>query len=266
MRLIVIRHGDPDYDNDTLTEKGKREAALLAPRIAALQDIRAIYVSPFGRAQATAAPALALMGREAVTLPWLREFSYRIEDPVTGRKHVPWDLLPEYYTREPAFFDREKWYEAPLYKTNPEIGENAPLVMQGFDDLMASWGYERQRRAAYYHVNDSEKTLIRADVRPRYCHEDHPEDRDDTLLFFCHLGAELFLVGYLLGISPVLLWQGVYLAPTAVTVLNEERRHGNNAAFRIQVLGDVSHLTAGGEPVSYSGAFGPILQEPPMPK
>ena len=30
MRILLIRHGDPDYDNDTLTEKGRREAALLA--------------------------------------------------------------------------------------------------------------------------------------------------------------------------------------------------------------------------------------------
>ena len=32
MRILLIRHGDPDYVNDTLTEKGRREAALLAKR------------------------------------------------------------------------------------------------------------------------------------------------------------------------------------------------------------------------------------------
>ena len=30
MRILLIRHGDPDYEHDTLTEKGRREAALLA--------------------------------------------------------------------------------------------------------------------------------------------------------------------------------------------------------------------------------------------
>ena len=34
MRLLIIRHGDPDYTNDSLTEKGKREAELLSDRIA----------------------------------------------------------------------------------------------------------------------------------------------------------------------------------------------------------------------------------------
>ena len=30
MRILFVRHGDPDYVNDTLTEKGHREAACLA--------------------------------------------------------------------------------------------------------------------------------------------------------------------------------------------------------------------------------------------
>ena len=33
MRLLIIRHGDPDYAHDTLTEKGHREAALLAEKM-----------------------------------------------------------------------------------------------------------------------------------------------------------------------------------------------------------------------------------------
>ena len=34
MKLLLIRHGDPDYERDSLTEKGHKEAALLAERIA----------------------------------------------------------------------------------------------------------------------------------------------------------------------------------------------------------------------------------------
>ncbi|MCR5675960.1 MAG: histidine phosphatase family protein [Lachnospiraceae bacterium] len=261
MRLIFIRHADPDYEHDDLTEKGQREAALLAPRIAAIRNIREIYVSPFGRAQATARPALKLLSREAVTLPWLREFSYRIEDPLTGRLHVPWDLPPEYYTQVPQFFDKDHWYEAPLYQTNPEIPENAPAAYRGFDELMSSHGYRRHGNDAYYHVEEAASSLIPDDDRPGFDHDFHPTDDDETLLFFCHLGAELLLVGRLLGISPVLLWHGIYIAPTAVTVLNEERRYNGNAIFRLQTLGDTSHLKEGGEPVSASGAFGPVLQE-----
>ena len=207
MRLIFIRHGDPDYEHDDLTEKGSREAALLAPRMAVLGNIREIYVSPFGRAQATAKPTLELLRREAVTLPWLREFSYRIEDPLTGRLHVPWDLPPEYYTQVPLFHDRDHWYEAPIYQTNPEIAENAALVYREFDALMASYGYHRHGDDAYYHVDRPDSPAGRGipsdEDRSQYGHGFHPTDEDETLLFFCHLGAELLLVGRLLGISPV---------------------------------------------------------------
>ena len=67
MRILFIRHGDPDYVNDTLTEKGRREAAALAERAAAL-DLGTCFVSPLGRAQATAAYSLEKLGRTAVTL------------------------------------------------------------------------------------------------------------------------------------------------------------------------------------------------------
>ena len=36
MKLLLIRHGEPDYYFDDLTETGRREAALLSERIAPL--------------------------------------------------------------------------------------------------------------------------------------------------------------------------------------------------------------------------------------
>ena len=44
MRIIFIRHGDPDYEHDSLTEKGWREAALLAERVSAWR-VTDFYVS-----------------------------------------------------------------------------------------------------------------------------------------------------------------------------------------------------------------------------
>ena len=47
MKLIIIRHGDPDYSIDSLTEKGWKEAEYLADRIAKL-DVKQFYVSRAG--------------------------------------------------------------------------------------------------------------------------------------------------------------------------------------------------------------------------
>ena len=41
MRILIIRHGDPNYRDDCLTEKGKREAKLLAELEAEMEAQRA---------------------------------------------------------------------------------------------------------------------------------------------------------------------------------------------------------------------------------
>jgi broad specificity phosphatase PhoE len=48
MRILIIRHGDPDYEKDSLTQKGWHEAELLADKMEKT-DVTAFYVSPLGR-------------------------------------------------------------------------------------------------------------------------------------------------------------------------------------------------------------------------
>lgn len=47
MKLLIVRHGDPDYSIDSLTPKGWREAELLKNRLTKL-DVAAFYCSPLG--------------------------------------------------------------------------------------------------------------------------------------------------------------------------------------------------------------------------
>ena len=101
MRLIFIRHGDPDYEHDDLTPKGKREVELLTKRVCSWRNITAFYQSPLGRARATAAPTLAALGREATTCDWLQEFKYKTRmtknypnKEWVGKDVMCWDLLP----------------------------------------------------------------------------------------------------------------------------------------------------------------------------
>ena len=84
MRLIFIRHAEPDYEHNTITEKGWREAKLLAPRVQGW-NVTKFYCSPLGRAQDTSKPSLAACGREAETLEWLREFNVQAYNVVNRR-------------------------------------------------------------------------------------------------------------------------------------------------------------------------------------
>ena len=52
MRILIVRHGDPDYANDCLTEKGRVEAALLADKLEK-EKLDYFYSSPMGRARET---------------------------------------------------------------------------------------------------------------------------------------------------------------------------------------------------------------------
>ena len=50
MRIIFVRHGEPDYEHDCLTETGKLQAVDAAERLRN-EGIEEIYASPQGRAE-----------------------------------------------------------------------------------------------------------------------------------------------------------------------------------------------------------------------
>lgn len=53
MLLYIIRHGEPDYTTDTLTERGWTQAEAVGKRIYDAKIDR-IFSSPMGRAKQTA--------------------------------------------------------------------------------------------------------------------------------------------------------------------------------------------------------------------
>jgi hypothetical protein len=73
MRLLFIRHAEPDYATDSLTEKGRREAELLAKAAPSLR-MDHCFVSPLGRAGITADYCMKEIGKTAQVMPWLEEF------------------------------------------------------------------------------------------------------------------------------------------------------------------------------------------------
>ena len=102
MKLLIIRHGDPDYAVDSLTEKGWREASYLKERLLC-ENISAFYSSPHGRARDTAKPTLDALGRKDEVLPWLREFDAYVVDPESGEKRIAWDRLPREVNENPDY-------------------------------------------------------------------------------------------------------------------------------------------------------------------
>lgn len=268
MRLIFIRHGDPDYSIDNLTEKGKKEVALLTERICKWQNITDFYTSPLGRARATGAPALKKLGREAEVCNWLQEFYYPVEIPadypdkkLAGKKNICWDLLPEYLTAHSEFFDKDKWASVDYLK-KAGIDKKFKEVSEGFDKLLEKYGYIRNSKD-FYTVKDPIPNHNWSKPIEKYhlksIKDDYPQE--PTLVFFCHLGVMFAIIAHLTGLSPMQLWHGFYVAPTSITILNSEERIKGQAWFRVERLGDTNHLTNGKEEISSSGYFASLLKE-----
>lgn len=249
MRILMIRHGDPDYEHDTLTEKGRREAALLSEAAADLK-LGSYFVSPLGRARDTAAYCLKKLGLTAETLEWLEEFpakmdlnqypemrkayqNVRMKDGIYVPRCV-WDMLPSYWTAHEEYFDRKKWRESEAARCS-DLVQRYDEVTGAFDKFLEKHGYVREGKL--YKVTRAS---------------------EETITFFCHFGITCVLLSHLWNVSPFVLWHSMAFAPTSVTEVVTEERQKGIASFRGLRLGDLSHLYAGGEPASFAARFAEV--------
>lgn len=231
MKLLIIRHGDPDYSIDSLTKKGWKEAEYLSQRLKGL-EFKDIYVSPLGRAKDTASCTLKKLNRTAQECEWLREFSPLIWRP-DNKEHrsIAWDWLPQDWMTQEKFFSCDEWWEHEALQEG-KVKQEYDWVISGFDRLLEEHGYRREGR--YYRAQKA---------------------NNDTLAFFCHFGVGCVLLSHLLNVSPMLLWHGTCAAPSSVTtVVTEERRQGI-AVFRMSSFGDISHLYANQEEPAFAARF-----------
>lgn len=223
-----MRHGDPDYAKDSLTEKGWREAELLVPRLSKL-DVKNFYCSPLGRAKDTAAPTLKAVNRAAEELPWLREFEGKIRKGIKFSQC--WDRLPSEWTPEDKYYSYSEWCETKLMKS-ANTPKEYKKVCDGIDELLKKHGYEHSGRV--YRVKDS---------------------NHDTIVLFCHFAVECVILSHIFSCSPMVLWHNFVALPTSVTTLVSEEREEGTAVFRCQQFGDISHLYAAGEEAAFAARF-----------
>ncbi len=231
MRILLIRHGDPDYAIDGLTEKGKREVKLLAKKLSK-EKIDKIYCSPRGRALRTAEPTAEALGMDIEILPFMREFNVkRVRLPYMEESAIPWDILPSFINESIGAYEPTAWQNLPHIK-NSEVFEEYQSVCRAFDEILARHGYER------------ESYNYRA-VRPNH----------DTIAIFCHFGVIAVVLSHLMNCSPYSLWQHTCALPTSVTTVYTEERREGVALMRAAGFGDVSHLYAEGEPPAFAARF-----------
>ena len=228
MEIWIVRHADPDYEHDSITKKGEREAELLSEMLKKY-EFSAVYCSPLGRAQKTASYYLEKVGKTAETLRFLHEFEGQVT--VDGREEICWDRMPDYWTRIDDYYSYDKWLSVPLMRDG-NVAEKYKAVCDGIDSLFEKHGYVHEGR-------------IYKAVKPNH----------DRILLFCHFGVEAAMLSHIFSISPMILWQNFVALPTSVTRLASVEREQGKVIFNAVQFGDLSHLYAGGEEPSFSARF-----------
>ena len=223
MRLYIIRHGDPDYKNDSLTSRGKAEAQALPEYLPRLH-LTHLYTSPLGRAKSTCAPCAERLGLPVEELPWVRELTgvyYEIEGIGKCAPFVlPGEVL---YGISPT--PRYHGWEQQMYFSDSRFISLIHEMEQGSDALLARHGYVHE--GACYRVASSSQ---------------------DRIAIFCHQGIGTTWLSYLLHLPYQAGWAGMWQACTAISEITLEQRSPQWAVPRLLQMGATPHLTLAGLP------------------
>ena len=223
MFLYIIRHGDPDYKNDCLTERGKRQAEALAPRLKA-SGINRIFSSPMGRARETADPTSRLLGIPYDIEDWMREISPNLNTTyATGVPHSISHAQNSFF-RENGYQDLgyERAFECPVI-ADTTMREAIDLITPHSRDFLSLLGYEEQDG-------------VYIARRPN----------DDRVAVFCHAGLGRAWLSVMMHIPLNLMWTFAY-THTGVTILRFENYPDGRTAPKLLCYCDMSHLYAAGE-------------------
>ena len=207
MILYIIRHADPDYPNNTITDFGWQEAHALADWLKD-KKIDKIYTSPLGRAIDTAKPTLEIKGMTSEILPWTEESM----DYMESHRLNP-DSLCSY-----SFSVQKVAHSFVDFMPNDRAKAIENMISHS-DEFLASLGYERN--GYFYNINSH---------------------NDDCIAVFCHGGFGCAWISHLLGIAPGVVYPAISLNTTSVTTF--EFRNSEKGFTRpvMRRMGEITHI------------------------
>ena len=222
MRILFIRHGEPDYRNDCLTETGRRQAELAAERLRS-EGIEEIYASPLGRAQETAEYTSKVLGLPIKTLDFMKEVHWGSTDgnPIYAGGH-PWDIADE-MARQGLDLNSPDWRETPYFKTN-NVLECIDDIEKGIDGWLAGLGYVRE--GLYY----------------RHTVE---EEKHRTIALFSHGGSSAAAMGHIMNLTFPYFCALFHLEFTGITIIRLDRKEGLCSLPCVELGNDGRHIREG---------------------
>ncbi len=219
MRLIIVRHGEPDYKNDCLTEEGSKQAKKVAKRLLS-EGIEEIWSSPLGRAYETAKETADLLNLPIQTLDFMREISWGSKDdtPLFKDGH-PWDIVDE-MARRGENLNAADWRSHPFFINN-RVLESVDWIEPSIDEWLKRFSYERE--GLYY----------------RHTAE---EEKHRTIALFCHGGSSSVAIGHILNLPFPYVCAMLHMDFTAITTLRFDRHRGPCTLPCLERANDQNHI------------------------
>ena len=223
MLLYIIRHGDPNYKDDCLTDFGKIQAEAVAKRMRD-SKIDVIYSSPMGRAIETAEPTCRLMGLPYTIEEWTHEVQGERMTTYPDGEKKSITLLQNTLHRENGQIDIpfERMFE------NKALSESQ---METAFNYIKDSGNEFLERLGYKEENGIYKIL-----RPN----------EDRVALFCHAVFTRTWLSHLLHIPLHIMWSSFAPTHTGVTILEFKNNENGYTAPKCLCFSDMSHLYANG--------------------
>ncbi len=221
MELYIIRHADPDYENDTITPFGEKEALQLASRMKVL-NLDEIFTSPMGRARKTASYTCKALGKSYTVEPWAHEVDLHITLPESERLAWISELGAHIMRSSKNIALGDQWHESDDFAgfSGQDV---ASYVATESDQFLARLGYKREQD--FYRVTAENKHRV---------------------ALFCHGGLGITWLAHLLGIPYLAAWSSFNMHTTGVTKVVLDGRKGEAVAPVCCYYSDVSHLYAAG--------------------
>ena len=220
MHLYLIRHADPIYDPDGLTEQGKKEAEALVKRLTDF-GVNKIYSSNSIRSQETVRPTSEALKIPTTVFNWFHEPS-EIKIEQDGKPYCVWDIYGENVRNTSPLPNDQTWMERYPFDS-PVIKKHWDEFTANCDDFIETLGYKREGNV--YKIQNS---------------------NDDRVVISCHNGTVLYLISYLLNIPLPLVFTGFYAWPASITDIYFDERSPEIAVPRALHVSDVSHIIGNG--------------------
>lgn len=231
MLFFYVRHGQPIYDPDSLTQLGHRQAEALAKRMKESKPDK-IFASSSTRAIMTAEPTAEVLAKDIEILDWCNE------------AHAWEELTVEYAENKKtwAFYHKET---RELFLT-PEVRK---LGMEWYTYP----GLEKYEKGIKRIQEETDKFLL--ELGYRHDHERNGyvpvRPNDDRIALFAHQGFGLAFLSCLLDIPYTQLSTHFDIGHSGMTVIEFGKE--DLVVPKVLQWSNDSHIFAAGIPTEYQG-------------